>query len=205
MYRRLEFLEDSFLPTDEDATRFWVETFFFRVSGTLGNTEFVTLKRAEEIPPVLVPALGKGFFLKLSGYVASVTDQQKHGALVKGPPASTELGGILVTEAKRRGPLDLHLPQALLQMYALARYLEKTTIRGALTNGHQWRFIILHLNEGGSGGTYSESPVIEMRAVKKRYRYRVPSPEPDIIAGVLAHWTARSFVDLDETDWFGCK
>jgi len=32
--------------------------------------------------------------------------------------------------------------------------------------------------------------------------YHILSPEPDIIAGVMAHWMDRPFVGLDETDWF---
>jgi hypothetical protein len=112
-----------------------------------------------------------------------------------------------VTEAKQEGvPLAQHVAQAVAEMYVSAKYLmydsgflptlftnveprltRKGILRGALTNGHEWIFLILYLNEDGNGGTYAESPTIRIQ-VTDSYPYRVLSPGPDIVAGILAYW-----------------
>ena len=63
----------------------------------------------------------------------------------------------------------------------------KGILRGALTNGHEWIFLIFYLNENGIGGTYAKSPTIKIQ-VSDTYPYRVISPGPDIVAGILAYW-----------------
>jgi hypothetical protein len=112
-----------------------------------------------------------------------------------------------VTEAKQEGvPLAQHVAQAVAEMYASAKYLmydsgflptlfanveshstRKGILRDALTNGHEWIFLILYLNEDGVGGTYAESLTIKIQ-VSDSYPYRVLSPGPDIVAGILAYW-----------------
>ena len=125
-------------------------------------------------------------------------------------------GGLFVTEAKQEGvSLAQHVAQAVAEMYASAKYLmydlgfllmlftnvephltRKRNLRGALTNGHEWTFLILYLNEDGNGGTYSESPTIKIQ-VSNSYPYRVLSPGPDIVAGILTYWVCcRSFFFL---------
>jgi len=68
-------------------------------------------------------------------------------------------------------------------MYASAKYLtydslflsilvthvwphssRKCILCGALTNGHEWIFLILYLNKDENGGTYTESPTIKIQA-----------------------------------------
>ena len=118
--------------------------------------------------------------------------------------------GLFVTEAKQEGvPLAQHVAQAVAEMYASAKYLmyaydsacflatllanveshstRKGILRGALTNGHEWIFLILYLNEDGDGGMYAESPTIKIQ-VSDSYPYHVLSPGPDIVAGILAYW-----------------
>ena len=107
-------------------------------------------------------------------------------------------------QAKQDGvPFVQHVAQAVAEMYASAKYLmydsgslpmlfinvephstRKGILRGALTNGHEWIFLILYLNEDGNGGTYAESPTIKIQ-VSDSYSYRVLSPGPDIVPGLL--------------------
>ncbi|KAG1789303.1 uncharacterized protein HD556DRAFT_819862 [Suillus plorans] len=47
-----------------------------------------------------------------------------------------------VMEAKLFNPLD-HIAQAASEMFACGRFLERRVIRGALTNGYQWIFLIM--------------------------------------------------------------
>ena len=106
-----------------------------------------------------------------------------------------------VTEAK--GPdqrLESHIPQALAELYACAKHQEwassfitshhskksfrKRIIRGALTNGHEWIFFILKLDEGGNGGKYSQSTVINLM----RGESEVSHEGSSLIAAIIADW-----------------
>jgi len=63
----------------------------------------------------------------------------------------------------------------------------KGILRGAITDGHEWMFLILYLNKNGIGGIYSTSPIFKIQ-ISATYPFQVLSPEPDIIAGIIAHW-----------------
>ena len=56
-------------------------------------------------------------------------------------------------------------------------------------------FLIVYLNENGIGGSFAESPIIEMQG-SDTYPYRILSPEPDIIAGIIAYWVCRTLFSL---------
>jgi len=147
--------------------------------------------------------------LRISGtvdYTALTTDPPKHESFIRNSlfqyVKRQNPNGLFVTEAKQEGvPLAQHVAQAVAEMYASAKYLSKKILRGALTNGHEWIFLILYLNEDGNGGSYAESPTIKIQ-VNDSYPYHVLSPGPDIVAGILAYWMEHSFDDLDENDWF---
>ena len=68
-------------------------------------------------------------------------------------------------------------------------YSRKDKIRGALTNGHEWVFIILYFDAHGKGASYKHSDIV-------RYRVTVDGkpeePYPDAIAGVLSYWVGPS-------------
>ncbi|KIJ13911.1 hypothetical protein PAXINDRAFT_170047 [Paxillus involutus ATCC 200175] len=63
--------------------------------------------------------------------------------------------GLFVVEANDRGVgLNDHVPQVLRQLYAVATKLKKTHIRGTLTNGYEWQFLVLSVNSNGKGASY---------------------------------------------------
>jgi len=66
-------------------------------------------------------------------------------------------------------------------------------VRGAISNGYQWAFIILQLNENGRGGKYRISPEIVIN-FEDKFPNHVANRGPDIIAGVLAHWVCHCFL-----------
>ena len=91
-------------------------------------------------------------------------------------------------------------------------------VRSVVSNGLEWKFIILHLNENGRGGGYKVSPRVVIKS-KPDYPFEVIPPGPDIVAEILAHlvrllsfpWhdtltnvpqIPRCYEDLDENDWF---
>jgi len=96
-----------------------------------------------------------------------------------------------------------NFPHAIAKMYAMATrhkcvlsfgscsfsqdVSRKKVIRGALSNGYEWVFLILELDENGKGGNYRTSrPTV----IGSGYSYldRIENPWPDVVAGILAHW-----------------
>jgi len=59
-----------------------------------------------------------------------------------------------------------------------------------MTNGIEWEFIILHLNENGKGGGYKVSPPVVIES-EPEHPYHVVSPGPDVVAAILAHWVRQ--------------
>ncbi len=62
------------------------------------------------------------------------------------------------------------------------------TLRGVLTDGHSWIFIIIMLNPNGNGAKFRCSSPIE-------FQWGMPSeiivkPWPDVLAGILLHWVS---------------
>jgi hypothetical protein len=67
----------------------------------------------------------------------------------------------------------------------------KKILCGAVTNGHEWKFLIFYLGKDGIGGMYKESPIIKIH-VKDDYPYHILPPGPDIVAGIVAYWVCYS-------------
>jgi len=109
--------------------------------------------------------------------------------------------GIVVTEAKSLCmSLEDHIPQAAGGMYACAKSLGKDIIRGALTSGDVWIFLILIIN--GDGAKYWQSRGIEALSSKHPYGRVATPPWPDVIVGILAYWMDHSFETIRADDWF---
>jgi len=69
----------------------------------------------------------------------------------------------------------------------------KDAIRGALTSGDVWIFLILVINANGDGAKYWKSRGIEALSPNPPYGRTAISPWPDVIVGILAHWVGFSF------------
>ena len=85
------------------------------------------------------------------------------------------------------------IPQILVFCSNLLLCLRKDTLRGALTNGHVWIFIIIVLNHDGKGAKYRwTSPI--------RFQWGMPvqirKPWPDVLAGILLHWVSVQHIFL---------
>ena len=74
----------------------------------------------------------------------------------------------------------------------------KTHIRGALTTGFKWRFIVVDLNANDDGATYWVSVPIEWKWKTKLGPASVESviedtsdeSDPALIAGILSSWVS---------------
>ena len=111
--------------------------------------------------------------------------------------------GFFVAEAKVSSlHLTGHLLQAIGEIYACAKSLKwgpllalfffsnpllhprKNILRGALTDGNAWIFIILVLNSDSNGAKYRSSLPIHLG------HPQVIKPWPDVVAAILSHWVS---------------
>ena len=115
------------------------------------------------------------------------------------------LPGFFVTEGQLNFLME-GIPRAVAEMYACAKHLgyevawltnerclltpyRQKILRGALTNGIEWVFIILYLKDDEDGATYRHSRTIRVSHHTQTVGPTiVDRPGPDIIAGILSYW-----------------
>lgn len=70
----------------------------------------------------------------------------------------------------------------------------KRYIRGALTSGYEWLFLVLAVDPDGRRGSYRISPRPHSVAPQDTGGDLIISDQmPDMIAGILATWVCRLF------------
>ncbi|TFK23769.1 hypothetical protein FA15DRAFT_743803, partial [Coprinopsis marcescibilis] len=192
LYRHLEMLENLVPNSNKPGARLWIDVIFFRVSAMLSYNQDMDLNVEQPIPSIGVTVPGQTH-LKIGGtidYAIVATESRKYESFIQTSQFQyvkrQNPNPLFITKAKQEGvTLRNHIPQAVARMFASAKYrVRKEIARGTVTNGHEWIFIILYINQGGIGGTYATSPTIKIQ-VSERYPFRVISPGPDIIAGTL--------------------
>jgi len=110
--------------------------------------------------------------------------------------------GLFIAKAKYQ-EISHHLPRIVTKMYAVATQhkfvfyfggvrfsqdvFRKKVIRGVISDGHRWVFLILLLNKNCKGGVYWVTPEVPIGSGCGPSE-RIEAPEPDILAGILAHW-----------------
>ncbi|KAG2066718.1 hypothetical protein BDR04DRAFT_1120995 [Suillus decipiens] len=93
--------------------------------------------------------------------------------------------------------------QAVCKMYMCAKFLQKKVLRGVLTNGRDWMFLLVKLDDNYDKAIFKQSFMMELTFKKSVDGTReTTGPWPDLIAGVLSYWIENSFVDLESDDWF---
>jgi hypothetical protein len=82
-------------------------------------------------------------------------------------------------------------------------YLRKKVVRGALTNGHEWIFILIKLNDNYDGATYKQSSMLKLPTLGSLTSQLEVTREPDLIAGILAYWVSLILICKIESliDW----
>ncbi len=86
----------------------------------------------------------------------------------------------------RSSSLLAHISNVLL-------YLRKKILRGALTNGHDWIFLIVKLDDNYDGASYQQTSMVQLPTVGSLTTFG-NQPEPDLIAGILAHWVSLMLI-----------
>ncbi|KAJ3546232.1 hypothetical protein NMY22_g2134 [Coprinellus aureogranulatus] len=105
---------------------------------------------------------------------------------------------LFVAEVKGPDAIDEHVPQTIAEMAACARTVGKKTIRGVLSNGCKWIFLILTLNEDGDGGGYVASEAASILVGFSEVSKEMVS----LVAGILAHWVVHSHDPLNADEDF---
>ncbi|KAH8998828.1 hypothetical protein EDB86DRAFT_2802703, partial [Lactarius hatsudake] len=77
-----------------------------------------------------------------------------------------------------------HISQAIGEMYLCLKSIEKDVLRGALTNGLEWIFMVVARNPDGNGAKYNHSVPI------MRGRPQIGDIWSDLVAGILSHWVS---------------
>lgn len=191
LYRHLCLLEGLVPRTNEAATRLWINAFFFRVAFMLSGSSKFVLNVEQNV---------------LSGFVnfTAISTTETHARYLLQNPRLKKLPAqdhaLFVTEAKGSDQrLASHIPRALGELYACAKHLERRIIRGALTNGHEWIFFFLRLNEGGSGGEYFQSKGINLM---RGGETGISREDSSLIAAIIADWILHSHNEIGNDDYF---
>ncbi|KAF9061542.1 hypothetical protein BDP27DRAFT_328388 [Rhodocollybia butyracea] len=210
-YEHLLFLEGHVrkVPTGKHC-RLWNQAFISRVCSMLARDKDTVFSRDENSSPEAgspgggspdaSSSLTASTPLYLTDYVVVVTTHKQADAYRKDPqiPTARLFGtGLFITEAKS-GWIEDNILQAVCQLYNTGKYYGKDTIRGAVSNGNEWIFIILHLNKDNDGASFQTSSVVKYVVSNNE----VDKPWPDLIAGILSSWGEKSFDSLDDNDWF---
>ncbi|KAF9074022.1 hypothetical protein BDP27DRAFT_1444611 [Rhodocollybia butyracea] len=205
MYLHLALLE-RLLSRENQPTQ-WIDTFLFRASAMVVPGKCMIINMNEGVPATIV---NPSSLITISGYrdYTVVISSDRFKSLYRSNPQvvfpESLKTSFFVTEAKTRlSALFEYLPRALCQLYVSAKQLKKETIRGVVTNGYKWQFIILSIHKNGDGASYKFSIPIKYYVPQDPNPNPIPKqPWPDVIAGVLSDWVQSSFDDLDEDDWF---
>ncbi|KAH9005735.1 hypothetical protein EDB86DRAFT_2795562, partial [Lactarius hatsudake] len=192
---------------NEQSVRTWVDAFFLRTSAMVSSDKQMVLCLENWVPKTATCPPNSTTISGLVDYTAIIA-HRKLGieAFFSNPTfeklRTTRPFGFFVAEAKKRSEeseLKMHLPQVIGEMYASMRHLRTYTLRGALTDGHSWIFIIIKLNSDGNGARYRSSTPIRFQ---KGQSLQLQPPWPDVLTGILLHWIENSFVDIGDEDWF---
>ncbi|KAF8880207.1 hypothetical protein CPB84DRAFT_1828266 [Gymnopilus junonius] len=176
LYRHLHMLEGLVPQKNEAAARLWINAFLYRVAA---------------MTPIYFP--GCRIPHTLSGYIdwAVITTTKKNAVDYLDNPYLQKLkkedSALFISEAKdAEQGLSSHVPQALAEMYGCARTVGKPTIRGVLTNGHSWIFLILTLKDGG-GTNYVQSRPLSIYIIQNLNR-ELSKENISVISAILTFW-----------------
>ncbi|KIL61510.1 hypothetical protein M378DRAFT_199504 [Amanita muscaria Koide BX008] len=199
LYRHLCMLRKV---TNEAATHMWINGFLFRAAAMFPPGMQMALNTGQYVSTMIKPEMPHSFTSQpLGGYVdyTAVMASPVGAAIFQRQPSLQNLklhehGILFVSEAKTDFQVSFSLiPQAICKMYACAKQLGKTTVRGALTDGKSaWIFFILKTNPDGNGATYAMSDEFYINYAD----YKVSHYECTMISGIIAHWASGFYSPL---------
>ncbi|KAF8706299.1 hypothetical protein AX14_013811 [Amanita brunnescens Koide BX004] len=201
MYKHLAFLPSTFTDENETSSRMVIDTIFFRSTAMIPPQKAIMMLKTQI--PAVRPRLSR--MDTVSGIVdctAVVANSTIAGNYIRIPPTLNQRYGnemiafFAVKASTTAVPLEGHLPQVILGLVACAKHLGKSHIRGALTTGSKWHFIVVDLYADGDGAEYWVSELIEWKTMRsstsKEHLVEGISDESDpaLIAGILSSWVS---------------
>ncbi|KAL0945777.1 hypothetical protein HGRIS_012066 [Hohenbuehelia grisea] len=204
LYSHLKMLK-QFVTLNEAGARLWTNAFFFRVRAMLAATDKVMVLSLEQHVNANVNPT-----TDLTGYVDYTA--------LRGPKAVAEsfLQTPILSLKKNKDsltpfvievkgfdlPLRNYLPQTAGEMYACGKTIGKSVVRGALTNGQQWIFIILRINPDGGAIYYTTPDIALFGRARDGVRQELLRDACDTVAAIMAQWIEYSDQNLGESDCF---
>ncbi|KAH6902484.1 hypothetical protein BKA70DRAFT_1112960 [Coprinopsis sp. MPI-PUGE-AT-0042] len=193
----LRFLEDLFPRRNEVLTRLKINASLYRVATMIPED----LKMALALNGVtLVSTRWTRAHSQWPAPMSVLLSQFSAAAFADWPVVQPNHTVFFVTDANdaHRG-IKKYVPQALTEMFGFARRSGKQIVRGVVTDGGQWLFLVLTVQDDGTG-TYLRSNEIsncELRTTR-------PGQEGvSLICAILAHWILHSHEAFNEnTDFF---
>jgi hypothetical protein len=91
----------------------------------------------------------------------------------------------------------VHVPNVL-------QYLRKKVLCGALTNGHDWIFLLVKLDNNYDGASYKQFCVVWLRTIESlNGQVVILKLWPNLIAGILVYWVSLMLIYMIELliDW----
>ncbi|KAI0723064.1 hypothetical protein C8Q76DRAFT_794042 [Earliella scabrosa] len=210
MLNHLVFLHKSFANETATAARMFIDAFFFRATTMIPPPHKAAVVLDHAVPPVQLRANRGDTVSGIIDYTTFVAASDAKAymrlyyPLSLRDPSGDKVVAFPTVEAKENaGRFEAHLPKVVLELAACAKQLQKSHIRGALTTGHKWLFIVVDINADGDGASYWISDVLEWRVNSKgTFEFSTEEGNPALIAGILGSWIQRSFQEFNGDEWF---
>ncbi|KIL59052.1 hypothetical protein M378DRAFT_180985 [Amanita muscaria Koide BX008] len=208
LYRQLNVLESLVARSTEAGARAWIDAFFFRATAMLSSDKRMVLTMEYAVPSVNIGPSNRNIsgLIDYAAIVANKKDARifrQDSRLLTIKRNMGDSTGLFVVQAKLHDPAN-HIPQAVAEFFACAKHLDKQVVRGALTNGREWIFLLVKLNDDRNGASFMQSDIIHLNTQQEGLSgpQVMIRPFPDLIAGILSHWMQNSLVELASDDWF---
>ncbi|KIL56190.1 hypothetical protein M378DRAFT_1038874 [Amanita muscaria Koide BX008] len=201
LYRHLRVLQ----KLNEAASRAWIDSFFFRASAMMpqGKQLVLSLEQSVPLPATTVKPFGFSTIRGYIDYTAIGVSASGAGKFLRQPLFAwlifcRKIFGLATSGAKASNiSLENHVPQAVCKMYAYAKQLGKNIIRGAVTDGHNWIFLVLKMDPNGDGAIYAQSlQRTRLMTVVPPGDEEISRTMCDVIAGIIGYWVSASSVSL---------
>ncbi|KAH6885621.1 hypothetical protein BKA70DRAFT_1466127 [Coprinopsis sp. MPI-PUGE-AT-0042] len=199
LFKHLELLDAQ--SGGIEAAHQYINAFIYRVAA-MSPPEDKVIIRDERIDPAATRS--ERDFATGAGYtewtVMTIPPSDARAYLACAPPPTTvPSGSVFLVSQGPLNDLETYLPQFVLKLLECARTKKKSTIRGAVTNGREWMFLILpSIMKTRGQYIYSSKIVTHISSSPVLSRKNVST-----IAAVLGHWAKYSHEDYDpSTDPF---
>ncbi|KAF6754703.1 hypothetical protein DFP72DRAFT_363193 [Ephemerocybe angulata] len=204
----------SFASPNAAGAQLWIDAFLFRVKAILDCTDNGLVLSLEQF--LDVPVQCKTVLSGFVDYALFMGPKDLTGQYFPSSDLMLERNRdglcLFIDEAEVVGvPLKPYLPQTVGKMFAGMKSMEKDVIRGGLTNGQNWIFIILEADASGTGAVYHYTDEFSLlgstNPVPLNYSSASLKPSPlkercDVVAAVLSGWVEKSHCKLDKSDVF---